>query len=56
MLFGISDGTSFKDMEALKGSSDIGDQIIKKIIGPLTIAIKLFDRPEIDDATNLGTI
>ncbi len=29
----IPEGASFKDMVALKGSSDIGDQINKKIIG-----------------------
>jgi type I restriction enzyme M protein len=31
----IPDGASFKDMVALKGKSDIGDQINKKIIAPL---------------------
>ena len=32
----IPKGASFKDMVALKGKPDIGDQINKKIIGPLT--------------------
>jgi type I restriction enzyme M protein len=31
----IPEGASFKDMVALKGKSDIGDQINKKIIAPL---------------------
>ena len=31
----IPPGASFKDMVALKGTGDIGDQINKKIIGPL---------------------
>src|SRR5258707_4976604 len=31
----IPKGASFKDMVALKGKSDIGDQINKKIVGPL---------------------
>jgi len=36
-------GASFKDMVALKGKSDIGDQINKKIIAPLKAASRLFD-------------
>ena len=31
----IPEGASFKDMIALKGKTDIGDQINKKIIAPL---------------------
>jgi len=38
----IPEGASFKDMVALKGKSDIGDQINKKIIGPLANANKLW--------------
>jgi type I restriction enzyme M protein len=34
----IPQGASFKDMVALKGKPDIGDQINKKIIAPLAIA------------------
>lgn len=37
----IPKGASFKDMAALKGKSDIGDQINKKILGPLAAANKL---------------
>ena len=51
----IPDGASFKDMVALKGSTDIGDQINKKIIGPLAIANDLSDMPDFNDATKLGT-
>ena len=53
--FTIPDGASFKDMVALKGSSDIGDQINKKIIGPLANANNLSDMPDFNDATKLGT-
>jgi type I restriction enzyme M protein len=42
-------------MVALKGKSDIGDQINKKIIGPLANANKLSDMPDFNDATKLGS-
>ena len=43
----IPEGSSFKDMVALKGKADIGgDQINKKIIGPLALANKLSDMPD----------
>src|SRR5207253_5919297 len=48
-------GASFKDMVALKGKSDIGDQINKKIIAPLANANKLSDMPDFNDATKLGS-
>jgi type I restriction enzyme M protein len=50
----IPPGASFKDMVALKGKSDIGDQINKKILGPLANANKLSDMPDFNDATKLG--
>ena len=50
----IPDGASFKDMVALKGTSDIGDQINKKIIAPLVKANKLADMPDFNDSTKLG--
>src|ERR1700729_3049390 len=53
----IPKGASFKDMVALKGKSDIGDQINKKIIAPLTKAnqqLSLSDFPDFNDATKLG--
>jgi type I restriction enzyme M protein len=42
-------------MVALKGKSDIGDQINKKIIEPLASANKLSDFPDFSDATKLGS-
>ena len=51
----IPKGASFKDMVALKGKSDIGDQINKKIIAPLAGANKLSDMPDFNDATKLGS-
>ena len=51
----IPKGASFADMVALKGKSDIGDQINKKILGPLANANKLSDMPDFDDPTKLGT-
>jgi type I restriction enzyme M protein len=51
----IPHGASFKDMVALKGKPDIGDQINKKIIAPLVNANKLGDMPDFNDATKLGS-
>jgi type I restriction enzyme M protein len=51
----IPEGASFKDMVALKGTSDIGDQINKKILGPLHNANPLSDMPDFNDTTKLGT-
>src|SRR5450830_181929 len=51
----IPPGASFKDMVALKGKSDIGDQINKKIIGPLAKANKLSDMPDFNDPSKLGS-
>ena len=51
----IPEGASFKDMVALKGAPDIGDQINKKIIAPLSTANKLSDMPDFNDATRLGS-
>jgi len=51
----IPEGASFKDMVAIKGKSDIGDQINKKIIRVLANANKLSDFPDFDDATKLGS-
>src|SRR3954453_16636748 len=50
----IPEGAGFKDMIALKGKSDIGDQINKKILAPLASANKLSDMPDFNDATKLG--
>ncbi|MGC2446234.1 MAG: type I restriction-modification system subunit M [Candidatus Sulfotelmatobacter sp.] len=51
----IPTGASFKDMVALKGKSDIGDQINKKVIGPLANANKLSDMPDFNDPGKLGS-
>ena len=51
----IPEGASFKDMVALKGKPSIGDDINKKIIGPLANANKLSDMPDFNDATKLGS-
>src|SRR5467141_2693346 len=50
----IPSGASFKDLVALKGKSDIGDQVNKKIIAPLTNANKLSDFPDFNDSSKLG--
>jgi type I restriction enzyme M protein len=50
----IPAGASFADMVALKGSTDIGDQINKKILGPLAEANKLSDMPDFNDPVKLG--
>lgn len=51
----IPDGASFADMVALKGKSDIGDQINKKILAPLFNANNLSDPPDFADAAKLGS-
>lgn len=51
----IPKGASFQNLVALKGKTDIGDQINKKIIAPLATANKLSDMPDFNDATKLGT-
>jgi len=51
----VPNGASFKDMVALKGKSDIGDQINKKVVAPLANANKLSDLPDFNDATKLGS-
>jgi type I restriction enzyme M protein len=51
----IPSGASFADMVALKGKPDIGDQINKKILGPLAQANKLSDIPDFNDPNKLGS-
>ena len=51
----IPEGASFKDMIALKGTTDIGDQINKKILNPIAEANKLSDMPDFNDVTKLGS-
>jgi type I restriction enzyme M protein len=51
----IPPGSSFKDMVALKGKPDIGDQINKKIIAPLAKANKLSEMPDFNNPDKLGS-
>lgn len=51
----IPKGATFKDMVALKGKPTIGDDINKKIIGPIADANKLSGMPDFNDATKLGS-
>ncbi len=51
----IPAGASFADMVALKGKTDIGDQINKKILGPLAQANQLSDMPDFNDPNKLGS-
>lgn len=53
----IPEGASFMDMTALKGKTDIGDQINKKIIAPLAAAnqaLNQADFPDFNDSSKLG--
>lgn len=50
----VPKGASFKDMVALKGTPDIGDDINKKIIAPLSIVNKLSDMADFNDSAKLG--
>jgi type I restriction enzyme M protein len=50
----IPDGASFADMVSLKGKSDIGDQINKKIIRPLEEANRLRIKADFNDDSLLG--
>src|SRR5258708_1821585 len=54
-LISIPKGASFADMVDLKGKSDIGDQINKKILAPLAQANKLSDMPDFNDPNKLGS-
>src|SRR5512136_2411094 len=51
----IPKGASFADMVAFKGKTDIGDQINKKILGPLAQANQLADMPDFNDPAKLGS-
>ncbi len=51
----VPKGASFADMVALKGKPDIGDQINKKILGPLAQANHLADMPDFNDPAKLGS-
>ena len=54
----IPPGASFADMVALKGKTDIGDQINKKILGPLAQAnpqLSCPTSPDFNDPNKLGS-
>jgi len=51
----IPKGASFSDMVELKGATDIGDQINKKILAPIAEANKLAKFPDFNDPTKLGS-
>ncbi len=51
----IPNGSSFKDMVALKGKTTIGDDINKKIIAPIAEANKLSEMPDFNNAEKLGS-
>jgi type I restriction enzyme M protein len=51
----IPPGASFRDMVALKGKPDIGDQINKPIIAPLANANRLSAMPDFNDPFKLGS-
>ena len=49
----IPAGASFADMVAVKGATDIGDQINQLVLGPLAEANKLSDMPDFKNPANL---
>jgi len=51
----VPKGSSFKDMVALKGKPTIGDDINKKIIGPIAEANKLSEMPDFANPEKLGS-
>ncbi len=51
----IPPGVSFADMVQLKGKADLGDQINKKILGPLGQVNNLSDMPDWNDPSKLGS-
>src|SRR5664280_1278527 len=51
----VPKGAGFKDMVALKGKPTIGDDINKKILGPIGAENKISDFPDFDDPNKLGT-
>ena len=51
----VPKGSTFADMVALKGTPDIGDQINKRILGPLSHANQLSDMPDFNDPNKLGS-
>ena len=53
----VPEGASFRDLAALKGKPDIGDQINKKIVAPVAAAnqqLSQSDFPDFNDPVKLG--
>lgn len=51
----VPKGSSFSDMVKLKGSTDIGDKINKKILAPIGKENKISDFPDFNDVNKLGS-
>src|SRR4029079_2564437 len=51
----VTPAASFSDTVALKGKPDIGDQINKKILGPLAQANNLSDMADFNDPNKRGS-
>ena len=51
----VPEGASFNDLVKLKGTSEIGEQINKKIVAPLAEANNLGNLPDFDDSQKLGS-
>lgn len=51
----IPTGSTFQDMVALKGNTNIGDLINKQIIGPIAEANKLSEMPDFANPDKLGS-
>jgi type I restriction enzyme M protein len=51
----VPKGSSFKDMVKLKGETDIGDRINKKILAPIGKENKISDFPDFNDVNKLGS-
>jgi len=51
----VPKGASFKDMVALKGKATIGDDINKKVIGPIAQANQLSEMPDFANPDKLGS-
>ena len=50
----VPEGASFDDMVALVGTSNIGDDVNKKILNPIKEANRLNDFPDFNDESKLG--
>ena len=50
----LPEGSSFKDMVKLVGTSNIGDDVNKKILNPIKEANRLSDFPDFNDEGKLG--